>query len=111
VAGFPNLFLMLGPNTATGHTSTLLFIEPEVRHAIACMQAVRDGGHRSIEVTADAMADHNRALQRRLDGSVWSQCSSWYRMDNGKIIALFPGFTAEYVEAVQKPDFSHHRFA
>jgi len=111
VAGFPNLFLMLGPNTATGHTSTLLFIEPEVRHAIACMQAVRAGGHRSIEVTADAMTDHNRALQRRLDGSVWSQCSSWYRMDNGKIIALFPGFTAEYVEAVQKPDFSHHRFA
>jgi cation diffusion facilitator CzcD-associated flavoprotein CzcO/acetyl esterase/lipase len=111
VAGFPNLFLMLGPNTGTGHTSTLLYIEPEVRHAIACMQAVRAGGHRSVEVRAEAMADHNRALQNRLDGSVWSHCRSWYRMDNGKIVALFPGFTAEYVKAVQKPDFSHYRFA
>ena len=111
VAGFPNLFLMLGPNTATGHTSTLLYIEPEVRHAIACMQAVRAGSHRSVEVTPDAMADHNRALQARLDGSVWSQCSSWYRMDNGKIVALFPGFTAEYVKAVQQPHWAHYRFA
>ena len=111
VAGFPNLFFLLGPNTATGHTSTLLYIEPEVQHAIACIQAVRAGGHRSIEVTADAMAKHNRALQSRLDRSVWSHCRSWYRMENGKIVALFPGFTAEYVKAVLKPDFSHYRFA
>jgi cation diffusion facilitator CzcD-associated flavoprotein CzcO/acetyl esterase/lipase len=111
VAGFPNLFFLLGPNTATGHTSTLLYIEPEVRHAIGCMQAVRAGGHRSIEVTADAMAEHNRALQSRLGRSVWSHCRSWYRMENGKIVALFPGFTAEYVKAVLKPDFSHYRFA
>jgi cation diffusion facilitator CzcD-associated flavoprotein CzcO/acetyl esterase/lipase len=111
VAGFPNLFLLLGPNTGTGHTSTLLYIEPEVRHAIACMQAVRAGGHQSIEIQAGAMADHNRALQNRLDGSVWSHCRSWYRMDNGKIVALFPGFTAEYVKAVRQPNFGHYRFA
>ena len=111
VAGFPNLFLLLGPNTATGHTSTLLYIEPEVQHAIACMQAVRAGRHQSIEVTADAMTEHNRALQSRLQGSVWSQCRSWYRMDNGKIVALFPGFTAEYVKAVVRPNFDHYRFA
>ena len=103
VAGFPNLFLMLGPNTATGHTSTLLYIEPEVDHAIACMQAVRQGPHRWIDVRADVMAAHNQQLQQRLAGSVWSQCRSWYRMDNGRIVALFPGFTAEYVKAVQRP--------
>jgi hypothetical protein len=57
------------------------------------------------------MASQNRALQNRLDGSVWSHCRSWYRMDNGKIVALFPGFTAEYVKAVLKPDFGHYRFA
>ena len=111
VAGFPNLFLMLGPNTATGHTSTLLYIEPEVQHALACMQAVRDGGHRSIEVSADAMAIYNRELQARLSGSVWSQCRSWYRMDDGRIVAIFPGFTAEYVKAVREPDFSRYRFS
>lgn len=111
VAGFPNLFLMLGPNTATGHTSTLFYIEAEVQHTIACMQAVRAGGHRSIEVSQDAMDDYNRSLQARLAGSVWSQCRSWYRMDSGKIVALFPGFTAEYVRAVRQPDLARYRLA
>jgi cation diffusion facilitator CzcD-associated flavoprotein CzcO/acetyl esterase/lipase len=114
VSGFPNLFLMLGPNTATGHTSTLLYIEPEVDHAIACMHAVRDGGHRWIEVRPEAMREHNRSLQARLGTSVWSQCRSWYRLDNGRVFALFPGYTHEYVKAVRQPDpaayaFDEHR--
>ncbi|PZO08192.1 MAG: hypothetical protein DCF27_09120 [Lysobacteraceae bacterium] len=109
VAGFPNLFLMLGPNTATGHTSTLLFIEPAVQHAIACMRAVEQGGHRDIEVRADVQQAHNAALQQRLRGSVWSQCRSWYRMDSGKVIAIFPGYTPEYVQAVRKPAWGDYR--
>lgn len=110
VAGFPNLFLMLGPNTATGHTSTLLFIEPAVDHAIACMQAVLQGGHRCIEVRAEVMQAHNQQLQSRLVGSVWSQCRSWYRAPDGRVVALFPGFTKEYVQAVRRPDFADYRF-
>ena len=108
VAGFPNLFLMLGPNTATGHTSTLLFIEPAVRHAIACMEAVEQGGHRAIEVRADVQQAHNAALQQRLGGSVWAQCRSWYRMDGGRVIAIFPGFVNEYVQAVRRPRWSDY---
>lgn len=104
VPGFPNMFLMLGPNTATGHTSTLLYIEPEVRHALACMQAVRAGGHRWIDVREQVFRAHNDALQARLKNSVWSLCRSWYRADNGRVVALFPGFTQEYVKAVRQPD-------
>lgn len=110
VSGFPNMFLMLGPNTATGHTSTLLFIEPSVRHAIACMKQVMEGGHRSIEVREDVMSTHNKALQQRLAGSVWSQCRSWYRMDGGKVVAIFPGFTSEYVRALRSLPWSDYRF-
>ena len=110
VAGFPNLFLMLGPNTATGHTSTLLFIEPAVQHAIACMRAVEAGGHRAIEVREDAQRAHNAALQRRLAGSVWAQCRSWYRLEGGRVVAIFPGFTREYVRALRVPDWSAYRF-
>ena len=110
VAGFPNLFLMLGPNTATGHTSTLLYIEPSVRHAIACMKAVLDGGHQSIEVRADVMRAHNAGLQERLAGSVWSQCQSWYRMDGGKVVAIFPGFTHEFVQTLSALPWTDFRF-
>ena len=111
VAGFPNLFLMLGPNTATGHTSTLLYIEPEVQHAITCMQAVRAGGRRWIDVRPEVADAWNRDLQQRLGSSVWSQCRSWYRMENGRVIAIFPGFTREYVKAVKKPDLADYTLA
>lgn len=111
VPGFPNLFMLLGPNTATGHTSTLLFIEPQVEHAIACMRAVKAGGHRSIEVRPDVCAAHNDELQRRLGASVWSQCRSWYRSDSGRVFALFPGFTREYERAVRRPDLAAYRFS
>ena len=100
VAGFPNLFLMLGPNTATGHTSTLLFIEPGVRWALQAMQQVQQRSARFIDLKPAVMRSFNDALQTRLKGSVWSQCRSWYRADNGRNIAIWPGFTGEYVRAV-----------
>ena len=104
VAGFPNFFLMLGPNTATGHTSTLLYIEPQVRHAIACMQRVRQEGRRWIAVRPEVARAHDEAQQQRLATSVWSQCRSWYRAENGRIVAIWPGYTAEYVRAVREPE-------
>ena len=110
VAGFPNLFLLLGPNTATGHTSTLLYIEPAVRHAIQCMRAVAEGGHRAIEVREETMRAHNAGLQQRLSGSVWAQCRSWYRMDNGKVIAIFPGYTAQYQRGLRHLDRQAYQF-
>jgi cation diffusion facilitator CzcD-associated flavoprotein CzcO/acetyl esterase/lipase len=109
VAGFPNMFLSLGPNTGTGHTSTLLYIEPETQHSIACMQAVLKGGRRWIEVRPEVMRAHNDALQQRLAGSVWTLCRSWYRMESGRVVALFPGFTAEYVKAVKHPAMDDYR--
>ena len=66
VAGFPNLFLLLGPNTGTGHTSTLLYIEPQVDFIIRAMQQVRAAKARSIAVRDDVQAQHNAALQTRL---------------------------------------------
>ena len=109
LAGFPNLFLLLGPNTATGHTSTLPFIEAGVEHILACMARTETAAARAIEVEAHAMAAYNAALQARLEASVWSQCHSWYRAANGRIVALFPGPTAEYLAAVRVPRESDYR--
>lgn len=111
VAGFPNLYLMLGPNTATGHTSTLLYIEPAVRHAIECMRAVEHGGYRAVEVRAEAQQAHNAQLQQRLGRSVWAQCRSWYRMDDGKVVAIFPGYTREYVRGLRRVGWGAFKFS
>ncbi|GAB3729891.1 hypothetical protein GCM10028794_04710 [Silanimonas algicola] len=108
VAGFPNLFLMLGPNTATGHTSTLFYIEAAARHALAVMRRVSGGQGRWAAVKAEAMAAHDASLQARLRGSVWTQCRSWYRMDDGRVVAIFPGFTPEYVREAGNLDPSDY---
>ncbi|MDP3225490.1 MAG: 4-hydroxyacetophenone monooxygenase, partial [Rubrivivax sp.] len=105
VAGFPNLFLMLGPNTATGHTSTLLFIEPQLRFALRAMQLLDKRGSRWLDVRADTMQAFNDELQQRLQGSVWMQCRSWYRADNGRNVAIWPGYTPEYRRRLAQVDF------
>ena len=111
VAGFPNLFLMLGPNTATGHTSTLLFIEPGVRWALQAMAELRRRNQRWLDLKPEVMQAFNDALQARLATSVWSGCRSWYRADSGRNIAIWPGFTREYVRAVQAQRFDDFTFA
>ncbi len=110
VAGFPNLFLMLGPNTATGHTSTLLYIEPGVQYAIACMQQVLGRGSQWLDLKPAVFRAHNDALQARLQGSVWTTCQSWYRTEGGKVVALWPGFTDEYRRAIAQPNFADYSF-
>ena len=110
VAGFPNLFLMLGPNTATGHTSTLLYIEPGVRWAIAAMRELQRRGAHWLDLKPAVMQDFNQRLQARLETSVWSGCRSWYRAADGRNIALWPGFTREYVLAVEGQRFEDFEF-
>ncbi|MBL8360812.1 MAG: FAD-dependent oxidoreductase [Rubrivivax sp.] len=139
VAGFPNLFLTLGPNTGTGHTSTLLYIEPQVRFIVEAIRRVQAQGARSIAVRDEVHAAHNAALQARLQGTVWHQCRSWYRMSaprpaepaaprggsntvaeppvlesaegGGKIIALWPGYTREYVQGLARVNWDDYRIA
>ncbi len=108
VAGFPNFWLMLGPNTATGHTSTLLFIEPGVQWVLKAMKGLRQRQARWMTVKAPVMAASNQALQARLGSSVWAACRSWYRAGDGRIFALFPGFTREYVRQVRAQRFSEY---
>jgi len=110
VAGFPNFWLMLGPNTATGHTSTLLYIEPGVQWVLKAMAEIERRASRFIDVQPAVMTAFNADLQARLTGSVWSQCRSWYRADSGRNIALWPGFTREYRRAVAAQSFADFHF-
>ena len=110
VAEFPNLFFLLGPNTATAHTSTLLYIEPQTRHVVECIQKVRQGGYHWISVRPEIQKTYNQNLQYRLSESVWSMCNSWYRNKNGRIVMLWPGTTDEYVKSLENDDFTAYSF-
>jgi cation diffusion facilitator CzcD-associated flavoprotein CzcO len=103
VAGFPNMFLLYGPNTNLGVGSIIVMIEAQVRHVV---DALRLRGHRrraAIEVRPDVQRASGEQVQRRLRDSVWTACESWYRVGGtGRVTNNWPGQMAEYVRATRR---------
>jgi cation diffusion facilitator CzcD-associated flavoprotein CzcO len=98
VAGFPNLYLMVGPNTGLGHNSIVFMIEAQSELVLKMLKlADRKGVAAQLEVLPEVQQRYNAELQRKLAGSVWATgCNSWYKHRSGKITALWPGFTFGY---------------
>jgi cation diffusion facilitator CzcD-associated flavoprotein CzcO len=97
VAGFPNLFLIVGPNTGLGHSSMILMIESQVQYILSCVQTMRERGIETVEVREDAQRRYNAGIHARLAKTVWaSGCTSWYKTRTGKNTTLWPGFTFEF---------------
>jgi len=109
VAGFPNLFLLLGPNTGQGHTSAILAIEAQVGYTLQCIQELSKRGKKFLAVKPDVMISYNQALQKTLRSSVWAAgCRSWYKTESGKIIGIYPGFSFQYMRELRKPRFEDY---
>ncbi|NKI35207.1 NAD(P)/FAD-dependent oxidoreductase [Wenzhouxiangella sp. XN79A] len=98
VHGFPNLFLLMGPNTALGHNSVVYMIESQARFVADAVVELNARGA-TAEVRAAAQRQDNERLQRKLAGSVWNAggCRSWYlHPASGRNATLWPGFTLSY---------------
>lgn len=92
VAGFPNLFFVLGPNTALGHNSVLYMIESQVRHVAGLLKRLRREGRTRVETTAAAEARFLQHLDRAFPHTAWAGgCHSWYIDQHGHNIALWIG--------------------
>ena len=93
VAGFPNLFLLVGPNTGTGSTSQVFMIEAQIAYVLDALQAMRERDLSRIEVRPEVQESFNTELQGRMEGTVWTAggCSSWYLDANGRNSTLWPG--------------------
>ncbi len=97
VSGFPNLFILNGPNTGLGHNSVVFMLEAEIRYVMAALAMMKAEGIPVIEVRRGVEAAFNRKIQSRLSRTVWSSgCKSWYLDENGRNTTLWPGFTVEY---------------
>ncbi len=97
VAGFPNLFLLIGPNTGLGHTSMIYMIESQLSYILDCLRVMERRRLRSVEVQPLRQDAFNNAVQRRMRRTVWtSGCASWYLDAKGHNTTLWPGFTWEY---------------
>ena len=112
VAGFPNLFILVGPNTGLGHNSIVYMIESQVHYVLQAIAAMRDRELAFVDVRPDVQAAFNDRIQAQLDGAVWSSgCSSWYLDENGKNRTLWPGFTFRYRQATDEFRASDYELA
>jgi cation diffusion facilitator CzcD-associated flavoprotein CzcO len=105
VAGFPNLFILYGPNTNLGHNSILFMIECQVRYILGCLDQLARRGARWLDVKREAMARSNAELQQALAQTTWAaDCHSWYKTDGGRITNNWSGRTTAYWWKTRKPD-------
>ena len=96
VSGFPNLFLLYGPNTNLGHNSIVLMLESQIRYVVQAVQHLRSFGG-AMEVRADVQAAYNDWLQTRLRGTVFAGgCRSWYLTADGRNTQNWPGSTLDF---------------
>lgn len=98
VPHFPNLLISYGPNTNLGGGSIIYMLEAQARHMRQALDRMRAGGYRSIEVTTEAEAAYDDAVQDELEHSAWAHCDSWYRHRSGRITSNWPGSTHPYAK-------------
>ena len=102
IRGFPNLFMLVGPNTGLGHSSMVYMIESQIAYVLGALKTMATKGLSEVEVKADVQERFNASLQKQLGGAIWaSGCKSWYVNANGKNTTLWPGFTFRFRQATK----------
>ncbi len=97
VHGFPNFFILLGPNIGNGHSSAFVLSETQIGYMIEGLRAMSRDNLGSVEVRAETQQHFNAEIQARLAGTVWNAggCMSYYLDANGRNSTMFPGSTLE----------------
>jgi cation diffusion facilitator CzcD-associated flavoprotein CzcO len=106
VAGYPNLFFLLGPNTGLGHNSVVFMIESQIRYVSQAMALADRAGVAALDTRESAQAEFQSDIQRKLAGGVWTRggCTSWYLDSRGVNRTIWPGFTWRYWLRTRKLD-------
>ncbi len=110
VPGYPNFFLMYGPNTNLGHNSIIFMIECQATYILRCLtRLLRDG---ELEVTEGAMARYAAQLDAELARTVWGEgCRSWYKTASGKVTNNWSSLTLSYWRRTLRPSWADFRRA
>ncbi|HYN85019.1 MAG TPA: NAD(P)/FAD-dependent oxidoreductase [Pyrinomonadaceae bacterium] len=98
VAGFPNLFLLQGPNTGLGHTSVIYMLEAQIEHFLSALRFMRRHDLAAVEPRPEAQAAYVAEIDRMMTGTVWASggCASWYMDSTGRNAAIWPRPTWQF---------------
>jgi cation diffusion facilitator CzcD-associated flavoprotein CzcO len=109
VTGFPNLFILYGPNTNLGHNSIIYMIEAQVKYIISCINTLKEKNLRFLDVKNEPQSVYNNEIQKRMKTSVWAAgCTNWYINASGKNTNNWPSFTFEYYWRTYKVNLSDY---
>ena len=110
VSGFPNLLMVIGPNTGLGNSSMVLMIESQLNYLADFMRSLDAPGLRALTPTSSAQRRWNDDVQRRMRRTVWTTggCQSWYLDANGRNTSLWPGTTAHFRRETSRVDLSEY---
>jgi cation diffusion facilitator CzcD-associated flavoprotein CzcO len=111
VAGFPNLFMLTGPNTGLGHNSIVYILESQFNYVLDALRTMKRRGAAVVDVRPDVQERYNAELQEQLQGTVWNTggCSSWYIDRNGVNSVLWPTWTWKYRQRTRRFDPESYR--
>jgi cyclohexanone monooxygenase len=111
VAGFPNLFFVIGPNTGLGHSSMVYMAESHINYLASALQEMDRHGLATVEVRPERQRAFNDRLQKHMRRTIWTNggCSSWYLDKHGNNTTLWPSFTFVFRQLTRKFDLAAYR--
>ena len=103
VSGYPNLALLLGPNTGLGHNSMIHIMESQMNYVVQYLDLLKQNGDKAyLNVKPEIQSTHNASIQNQFEGTVWaSGCKSWYLNKNGRNTTLYPRLTVQFRKDTQ----------
>ena len=111
VAGFPNLFLLMGPNTGLGHNSMIYMIESQVSYMLEVLKRMRTSAYKSMEVKPEVQDKFVSEVYKQFRHTVWNTgCRSWYLTPSGKNATLWTDFTFKFRKRILKIDWNEYNF-
>ncbi len=110
VTGFPNLFLLAGPNTGIGHTSLVVMIEAQLTYIRDALRVMDETGAATVEVRPTVLAAWSARVQRRAARTVWNSggCASWYLDRDGRNVTIWPDHTFRFVRRTRRFDAARY---
>jgi cation diffusion facilitator CzcD-associated flavoprotein CzcO len=112
VPGFPNLFLLAGPNTGIGHTSLVFMIEAQIAYVMGALRMMTARKAATVEIRQEPFEAYNNELQAKMQRTVWNTggCASWYLDDQGRNTTLWPDFTWKFRQLTRRFDDENYEF-
>lgn len=110
VTGFPNLFMLNGPNTGLGHSSVIFTIESQLEYIMGALRHLDQQQLQWLNVKQDVQQRYNEWLQKKMARTIWERggCSSWYQDARGRNVALWPGSTFGFRRMLRRFDADNY---